>query len=186
MSVPHEDEVEKWLRARTSSQVPELGRYELLDGEQVVMPAHTERHASCVNELTRLLHEKVGQQATVSVQSPVALAEGSEPCPDLALLRPRDDGYKTSYAAPSDVYLLIEVSDTPITLTTDRGRKASLYAKHGITECWVVDLTGNQVLVHRSPASGGYRDIRNLRGAAELSIEHLDGIVLAAADVVGV
>jgi Uma2 family endonuclease len=53
---------------------------------------------------------------------------------------------------------LIEVADT--TLAFDRGLKANLYARAGVRETWVVDLEGSQILVMRSPAPGGYRDIR--------------------------
>ena len=53
--------------------------------------------------------------------------------------------------------LVVEVSDT--TLRFDRTTKAALYARAGIREYWIVDITGRQVLVHRQPAAEGYAEI---------------------------
>lgn len=160
------------------------GRQELLDGESVVMPSVTAAHSACLNRLNQLLVSAVGDRATVSVQNPVSLDERSEPRPDIALLRPRSGDAGAGHPRPDDILLLIEVADSASALTYDRGRKASYYARSGISECWVVDLAAAQVLVHRSPASGGYKDIRNLRTSSCLTIEMLEGIELPVADVV--
>ena len=177
------DRVEEWLRQNVAAQPVAAARYELLDGEQIPMPAPTDAHAGCVIRLTKLLGDAVGDRATVSVQNPLALSEKSKPCPDIALLTPRDDGYAEDEVTPASVMLLVEVSDTNFALTHDRGRKASYYARSGIAECWIVDLVSQQVLVHGSPASGGYRDIRNLRADATLTVSALPEISLSCADL---
>jgi Uma2 family endonuclease len=159
-------------------------RRELLDGEPVVMPSVTAAHSACLNRLNQMLVSAIGDRATVSVQNPVSLDERSEPRPDIALLRPRNGGADDGHPRSDEILLLIEVADSASALTYDRGRKASYYAHSGISECWVVDLAAAQVLVHRSPASGGYRDIRNLRSSSSLTIEMLDGIELSVADVI--
>lgn len=178
-------DVEAWLRERAAPRPAAAARYELLDGEQIALPARTEAHAGHVNRLTRFFTEAAGGSAVVSVQNPVWLDESSQPCPDLALLAPRDDAYTSSYPSPGDVLLVVEVTDSTFSLTHARGRKAAHYARSGIPECWVVDAMSKQVLVHRSPASGGYRDIRNLRGEAVLAVQALDGISVATAQLFG-
>jgi Uma2 family endonuclease len=50
---------------------------------------------------------------------------------------------------------LIEVADT--SLPYDRGVKLRLYARAGIREVWLVNLTRNHVEVHREPAQDGYQ-----------------------------
>jgi Uma2 family endonuclease len=45
--------------------------------------------------------------------------------------------------------LVVEVSDT--TLTSDRTRKASLYARAGIADYWIVNLVEHQLEVRRTP-----------------------------------
>ncbi len=178
-------EVEEWLREKVAPRPGPAARYELLDGEQVALPERTEAHAACVNRLTRLLSESVGDAAIVSVQNPVRLDEDSEPCPDLALLRPRPDGYSTAYASPEEILLVVEIADTQFGLSHARGRKAGSYSRRGVPECWVIDLRSRWVLVHRAPASGGYRDIRNLGSASSIGVASLPGITLRVGDLLG-
>jgi Uma2 family endonuclease len=59
---------------------------------------------------------------------------------------------------PTDVRLVVEISDT--TLAFDRITKARLYARAGIIEYWVVDVTGRRILVHRNPQGDAYVDIK--------------------------
>ena len=63
------------------------------------------------------------------MQNPIVLGEHSEPEPDLALLRRRDDFCTTATARAEDVLLVIEVADS--TLAYDRDVKLPLYARHG-------------------------------------------------------
>ncbi len=74
------------------------------------------RHAACVNFLSRFLNRTVGDIALVSIQNPIRLNDFSEPEPDLALLRLRDDFYRAAHPTPADVLLIIEVSDTAVGL----------------------------------------------------------------------
>jgi len=80
----------------------------------------------------------------------------SEPEPDVIVLttsfekialRPR----------PDQIRLAAEVSST--TLSFDLTVKAGLYARAGIPEYWVLDLTGGRLIVHRRPESGRYAEV---------------------------
>jgi Uma2 family endonuclease len=55
---------------------------------------------------------------------------------------------------------VVEVSDS--TLATDLGRKAQLYARHGIPEYWVVDCAGARITQLWAPTLDGYRERREL------------------------
>ena len=136
-------------------------RVELVDGELIEMAPIGARHLQAVNRLTRALIAAIGDTAIVSVQNPVALADDSEPQPDVSLLRKESE---TAVRIPNanDVLLLIEVADT--TLQYDRTVKLPLYAKHGIREVWIVNLTGGVVEIYREPEDGAYR-VRLERGA---------------------
>lgn len=131
-------------------------RVELLEGEIVEMTPIGAGHAACVKRLNRLLTKGSGDGAIVSVQDPVRLSTFSEPEPDLALLRPRDDFYAEGHPGPDDVLLLVEVAES--SLTYDRDRKLPLYARSGVPEVWIVDLEGDRVEVHRAPSPEGYRE----------------------------
>ena len=95
-------------------------RVELIDGEIIDMAAIGSPHAAITNRLARLLSRALHDDvALVSVQSPLRLDMYSEPEPDLTILRPRADGYRTSHPGAADVLLLVEVSET--SLAYDRG-----------------------------------------------------------------
>lgn len=135
---------------------PEL-RTELIDGEIIEMPPIGHPHAGTVKLLANRLKESVGANAIVAVQDPVWLDDHSEPIPDIALLRPRADWYRNGHPGPHDVLLLIEVADT--SLTYDREVKLPRYARAGIPEVWLVDLSGRRLSIHRRAAGYYYDDV---------------------------
>ncbi len=156
-------------------------RVELIDGEVVEMSPIGSAHIGAVMALTRLLVLAVGDRAHVSPQGSVRLDANSEPQPDLALLRPRADQYRSALPAPADIMLLVEVADS--SLRFDRLVKLPLYARHGIPEVWIIDLTAGVVEVHRRPTASGYAEAATLgRGAA---LRPLPGTTLAVDDILG-
>ena len=151
-------------------------RVELLEGEMIDMAPIGSRHASAVNTLSMLFARAVGESALVSTQNPLRLSDESEPQPDLMLLAPKPDRYRSALRQPQDVLLLIEVSDT--TLTYDRETKLPLYAKHGVCEVWIVDLDANRLEVYRTPSADGYRRARTLAETDEVTPEALPALSL--------
>jgi Uma2 family endonuclease len=156
-------------------------RVELIEGEVVEMNPIGSRHAMCVIRLTRLLVPLAGEDAFVSPQNPVRLGEYEEPQPDLALLRARD--YEDSLPGPEDVLLLIEVSDT--TLRRDREVKLPRYARAGIPEGWILDLTGEAIERHNDPSEGGYRRTERARRGETLASEIMPDLILRVDAVLG-
>ena len=147
--------------------LPEDTHVELIEGEIFDMAPIGSRHAGSVKHLARLLMNAVKDQAVVSVQDPVVLGESSEPEPDVALLRPRADFYKTRHPQANDVLLIIEVADS--SLRYDREFKLPLYAQHGIAEVWIVDLALSQLDVHRQPEAGRYQESQRLTSPIALA-----------------
>lgn len=129
-------------------------RVELLEGDIFEMAPIGSRHAARVSFLAQWFITRLSDRATVSVQSPVRLSSGTEPEPDLAILRKRDDFYAEAHPGPADVLLIVEVADS--SLRYDQDLKLPRYAEAGIPEVWLVDLTRNLVLVHRDPSPDGY------------------------------
>jgi Uma2 family endonuclease len=138
-------------------------RVELLDGELIEMPPIGSRHAAAVDFLSMHFARAVGDAALVRTQNPLRLADDSEPQPDLMLLRPAADRYRSAHPRPADVLLLIEVADA--TLRFDREIKLPLYARHGVTEVWILDLDAERLEIYREPAAGGYRRKLERQGA---------------------
>jgi hypothetical protein len=159
--VRHRFSVEDYYRMAEAGILTESSRVELIEGEIVEMTAIGSRHAACVKRLMHLLTARVGERAVVSVQDPVRLSAFSEPQPDLALLRPRDDFYARAHPGPQDTLLVIEVAETSAAL--DRGVKGPLHARAGIAEMWLADLEQDVVEVFRDPSAEGYRAARGAR-----------------------
>lgn len=136
-------------------------RVELIEGEIYRMTPIGNRHALCVTLLNdRLSVLAVREQLSVSPQNPVHLNDFSEPQPDLALIERRQIGLSRSHPSPGEIYLVIEVAES--SLDYDQRRKVPLYARNGVPEVWVVDLTRHLIEVHREPARDGYRSVQRL------------------------
>jgi Uma2 family endonuclease len=183
MVIRHAFTVDEWHRMGEAGLFGDDARMELLDGEVIEMAPIGSPHAGGVNRLNHLLTSALGAQALVAVQNPVVLDDRSEPQPDIAVLQPRPDDYSRSHPTPSEILLLIEVSDT--TLAFDRDIKAPQYARTGVPEYWIVDLAGDQVMVMREPSSTGYRDIRSLGPGNELSMGALPGVLFEVSQILG-
>ena len=133
-------------------------RVELIEGEIIQMAAIGTRHASCVNRLARRFSLIPEDLATFAIQNPIQLTERTEPQPDVVLLEPRADYYATAHPIPSEVLLLVEVSDS--TIDFDRDVKVPNYARSGIQEVWLWDLEANYLEVYREPTANGYTSIQ--------------------------
>ena len=131
-------------------------RVELIDGEIIDMAPPGDPHAGTVDQLALLLGQAVAGHAHVRVQNPLWLDKHSEPQPDVAVLKPLADFYKSRRPRPPDTLLVVEVADT--SLRFDRDDKIPLYARHGIPEVWLVDLRARR-LIYREPQQGTYASI---------------------------
>ena len=125
-------------------------RLELIGGQLLVREPQGGAHALGIELVAEALREAFGVAARVRVQLPIALDEESEPEPDVSVVSgPLADA---DPALPSGALLIVEVSDSSLTL--DRTEKASLYARAGITDYWILNLAERVLEVHREPAAG--------------------------------
>ncbi len=146
----HRLTVADYHRLGEAGILDEDDRVELLEGQLVDMSPIGPRHALAVDALMETLVLAVAGRASVRVQNPITLDGGSELQPDVAVVRRPWRGYPTAHPQPDDVLLLVEVADS--SLETDSGAKRELYARAGIRQFWIVDLTTDCVLVHRKPS----------------------------------
>jgi Uma2 family endonuclease len=159
---------------------PEV-RLELIEGEIVEMAPIGSAHASTVALLNEVFVRQASGRALVWGQSPLILAQHSVPQPDLALLKTRPDRYFSGHPKPSDVLLLVEVSDT--TVRFDLSKKIPLYARAGIVEAWVVDLEERAVRVFRDPDPHGYRTSFTASGDQKVDSSALPGVSVIASEL---
>ena len=160
----------------------ETDRVELIHGEIIEMSPIGRRHYAFVNNLSRLLILALGDRAIVAVQGPIALAEDTEPEPDLAVIRRRTPSYKDREAYAEDAFILIEVAET--SLAYDLSTKLQLYAAAGIPEYWVVDCVAESVEIHRAPHAGGYGDVARVADpAGSVALQAFPDVVLTLAEI---
>lgn len=132
-------------------------RVELIEGEIIDMAPIGNPHNSAVDMLNQWLTLAVSGQAIVRVQGSFRLSDFTEPQPDIILLEPSEDFYRSRSATGEDALLVIEVSDS--TFRYDRKVKAPLYARYGIPEYWIVDIEKARLHFLRSPSEGQHADL---------------------------
>jgi Uma2 family endonuclease len=176
-------DVAEYRRMAEASILGEDDRVELIEGEIIEVAPMGSRHAACIRRLAALFGQSAGSASIISTQCPVRLDENSEPEPDVALLRPREDFYSREHPGPADVLLVVEVSDA--SAEYDAGVKLPLYARAGIPETWLVDLSADTVEVHSLPAPDRYRKTLRARRGETLRSETVPGLEIAASDVLG-
>jgi Uma2 family endonuclease len=177
----HRLTVADYYRLGQAGVLGEDDRVELLDGQLVDMSPVGPRHAVFVDRLMHMLVAAVGDRGYVRCQNPVTLDDHSQPEPDIAVVTPNWAGYPNTHPGPSDIFLLIEVADS--SLGIDTGAKAEVYARSGIPEFWIVDLTTDVVRVHRKPAGRAYQSRATIRAPARLDIEGLPEVSVAVAAI---
>jgi Uma2 family endonuclease len=126
-------------------------RVELIEGRVIQMPPQKPPHTIGVELGREALEAAVGRRYWVRCQAPLHLGGRSAPEPDLAIVpgRPRDYIGK---GHPISALLVVEVSGA--TLAYDRGLKAGIYARYGITDYWIVNLVHRRLEVLRQPVPG--------------------------------
>ena len=140
-------------------------------------------HIGCVNYLQERLTVALVGRAIIQVQSAIRLASDWVPQPDVAVLHRRADYYRTGTAEPGDVVLLIEVAET--SAERDRDVKLPAYARAGIPEVWLVDLSAASILVAREPGPDGFRAVVAHARRALLTVPGFADVTLAVDEILG-
>lgn len=153
----HRLTVEDYYRMAEVGVLEADARVELIEGEVIDMAPTGTKHYAAVMRLDHLIKAAVQGRALVAVQAPLRLNRYSQPEPDLAVLKPRDDFYAAALPTGADTLLVIEVSDT--TLAYDVRIKAPLYARHGVAELWVIDLAGGLLRRFCDPQGDSFGDV---------------------------
>jgi len=119
-------------------------RVELIVGQIVEMSPASNMHRACIGGMIYDFGRILPKEYMLWSQQGIAIESyHSQPEPDLAVLRLRDDRFALSAPTPLDVVLLIEVADS--SLLYDREKKAPLYAAGGVQEYWIINLKQRQL-----------------------------------------
>ncbi len=142
-------------------KMPEDGRrYEIHEGELVVVPSPLLRHQIVARAVFRLLDDYSMRSGGLTLFAPLDIVfdEHDVVQPDIVFFRAErihllDLDAVTRH--PPDI--AVEVL-SPSTAATDRGRKMHLFARYGVPEYWIVDPLFQQIEIHvLEPDTGVYR-----------------------------
>lgn len=133
-------------------QMAEIGffegkRVELIGGEIIEMPAMNVAHATTLSLADNAVRSIFSEGFTIRVQAPLHFDDGQEPEPDIAVVVGDARDYRKTH--PTTAVLVIEIADT--SLNYDRTTKASLYAKQGIEDYWIINLKHRRLEIYRRP-----------------------------------
>ena len=202
ISLPKEDvpqetgPQEKYLRPRrwTTAEYYHMGdlglfddeRVELLDGEIWTLPAHGTPHYTAVRRSVAALQDAFGDGFDFRQQAPMTLNDGTEPEPDVLVVPGSWTDYEDHHPLPTEVRLLVEVSDA--TLRKDRSKKRDDYARAGITDYWIINLVNRQLEVYRDPApmpdgNYGYKTLLTLFSGDSIAPLSAPSSPIAVADL---
>jgi Uma2 family endonuclease len=165
-----------WLLA-DSGAFANQARAELIEGEIWVVNSVHRWHArvmgKLIGELARAT-DKAGLKLEVLAAGSVSMSDDSVPEPDISVIAPMDDGAKTILC--EELKIAIEISDSSEKL--DMGRKAQLYARHGVPEYWVIRRDRREVIQMWSPGEGGYAERREVKFGERIEAATIEGLAV--------
>ena len=127
----------------------ENDRVELLEGWIAPKMGHNPPHDGTIDLVNFALRPVLPSGWMIRIQSSIT-TDGSEPEPDIAVVRGESRTFLSRHPEPGEVGLIVEVADP--SLATDRGTKARLYARARIPAYWIVNVRDRQLEVLTEPS----------------------------------
>ncbi len=141
--------VDEYHRMIDQGVFAENENFELIDGLVVQKMSKNPPHESTLQRVLPKMIRAVPSGWSLRPQQVITLS-ASEPEPDFSVVRGDDMPYRLRHPRPSDIGMLIEVSDT--SLDYDRGAKLVLFARDRIPIYWIINLVDNIIEVYTQPS----------------------------------
>jgi Uma2 family endonuclease len=135
------------------------------------MPILTPSQRPC-EQAESSFHVEARESAIVCIQNPM-FVDRCPARPDVVICKPLPELFGPFEPEPSDVLLLVEISDT--SLRYDTKIKSRLYAEAGIPEYWILNIPDEILQVRTDPSDGEYRRIENLKRGGSITAKMLPG-----------
>ena len=172
--------VEQYHRMLETGILADGEPIELLDG---MLVPKDRGEGMTINPLHRFVVSQLMKHASrfevlnchLQLQSPITIKPEHEPEPDGLIVRGQPQDYLEHHPGPEDVSCLIEVSDS--SLERDRTTKQRIFAKAGVGQYVILNLTDSQAEIYENPqvAEGRYGSVRILRKGDSFAIQIPDG-----------
>jgi Uma2 family endonuclease len=160
--------VDEYERIIEAGALEDPSRVELIDGYMVEKMGKNAAHRYTTKETLKALDSRLPAGWTSQKEEPVRIPPDDEPEPDIAIIRGTDADYEFRLPAATDVALLVEVSEA--TLSRDRNKKLSTYAKARIPVYWIINLVVRQVEVFSRPGKTGYRSHQVFKSGEQVPV----------------
>jgi Uma2 family endonuclease len=151
-------------------------RIELIGGEIVPMSPKGNQHEIVKIALTHYWARKLPDDLLFATETTFRLSPDTYLEPDFVFYS-KAAGIRGLNAETAR--LVVEIADS--SLGYDLGIKASLYARFGIRELWVIEATKLQTRVHRDPAPHGYRTILDRPSREQLVPQEMPALAVTLA-----
>ena len=165
-------------------QAPDDKRYELLNGELMMVPAPNRKHQEILGRLYVELDRFVQQHELGKVYlAPfdVVLSDNDVVQPDVLFISRAHEHRITDKNVQGAPDLAIEIL-SPSTANRDLEDKHELYGRHGVLEYWIIDPVAETVAVHRQ--QDGKLELTGRFGRGEgLATAVLEGLALELDDI---
>lgn len=148
-------------------------RVERIAGELIQLAPIGDDRVWIVNWLNMTMARQVTGGIVVSVKNPLTLPPHNEPQPDLVVAT-EECAKRRKRIGARDALLVVEVAES--SLAYDRETKARIYARFGVREVWIVDVSARKIHVLTEPHDLGYGRSRTVDGDATLTPEALSGV----------
>ncbi|MFN8594527.1 MAG: Uma2 family endonuclease [Thermomicrobiales bacterium] len=133
-------------------------RLEVIDGELFVNPAPSPLHQFVSKRLCHIFMQAVddaGIGEYLAAPVDVVLTNRDIVQPDLVVLLRSNLSRISNRAIEGPPDLVVEII-SPSSDFHDRVRKQRLYARHGVSELWLVDPVARQLTIYANPCEGRY------------------------------
>ena len=153
---------------------------ELLNGVIIEKMPKGTKHSSATDRAARIFYRLLENKAVIRNQNPVWLDDLSEPESDLVLAAFDENDYENKHPAPTEIYLILEISDT--TLNFDRNAKSLAYARAGIRQYLLLNINEKTLEDYREPSFDGFQSKQTYRAGQNFSLVAFPEVELSVKD----
>ena len=158
--------------------IEEDERFELIDGEVVPMSPKGNRHELMKGALNYFWALNLPRSVRMIPETTFRLDGKSFLEPDFVFFETASGLNKLS---PATALLAVELADS--SLRYDTGRKAGVYAKHGVRELWVIDVESLRTHVFSKPSEDGYLERRLIEPTDVLALSFVPEVSVKLAEL---
>jgi Uma2 family endonuclease len=176
--------VDDIARMMEAGIIGEDEKFELIEGEIVMMAAKGIAHERIKSTLTIAVARALPEPLTMGVETTLRLTSRIMLEPDIAvfpkaLFKNSVSGF--AQLDPGEAHLVIEVASS--SLAYDKGLKARLYARHRVKEFWVIDANERITWIHTGPRGDGWSSIVERGPDDVLTTEALPGLSIRLGEI---